>query len=84
MPLLFEPCRRSTNPRISLRIRAGSKNEFVCSKDNFAVYIVIYGAGPVGLMAAMSARIQSPGQIFIADGQDDHLDFRLATETTCP
>jgi hypothetical protein len=35
-------------------------------------------------MAAMSARIQSPGQIFIADGQDDHLDFRLATETTCP
>src|ERR1017187_7942833 len=35
--------------------------------------IVIYGAGPVGLMAAMSARIQGASQIFVVDGQEDRL-----------
>lgn len=35
--------------------------------------IVIFGAGPVGLMAAMSARIQGASQIFIVDGQEDRL-----------
>jgi glutathione-independent formaldehyde dehydrogenase len=35
--------------------------------------IVIYGAGPVGLMAAMSARIQGASQIFVVDGKTDRL-----------
>jgi glutathione-independent formaldehyde dehydrogenase len=35
--------------------------------------ILIYGAGPVGLMAAMSARIQGASQIFVVDGQPDRL-----------
>jgi len=35
--------------------------------------IVIFGAGPVGLMAAMSARIQGASQIFVVDGQMDRL-----------
>jgi threonine dehydrogenase-like Zn-dependent dehydrogenase len=35
--------------------------------------IIIYGAGPVGLMAAMSARIQGASQIFVVDGQADRL-----------
>ena len=35
--------------------------------------IVIYGAGPVGLMAAMSARIQGASQIFVVDGLPDRL-----------
>ncbi len=35
--------------------------------------IIIYGAGPVGLMAAMSARIQGASQIFVVDGQPDRL-----------
>ena len=35
--------------------------------------ILIYGAGPVGLMAAMSARIQGACQIFVIDGQSDRL-----------
>ncbi len=35
--------------------------------------IVIFGAGPVGLMAAMSARIQGASQIFIVDGKKDRL-----------
>lgn len=37
--------------------------------------IVIYGAGPVGLMAAMSARIQGASQIFVVDGHDDRLEL---------
>jgi len=40
--------------------------------------IIIFGAGPVGLMAAMSARIQGASQIFVVDGQPDRL--RLAQE----
>jgi glutathione-independent formaldehyde dehydrogenase len=35
--------------------------------------ILIYGAGPVGLMALLSARIQGASQIFIVDGQADRL-----------
>jgi glutathione-independent formaldehyde dehydrogenase len=35
--------------------------------------IVIYGAGPVGLMAAMSARIQGASQIFVVDGIPERL-----------
>ncbi len=35
--------------------------------------IVIYGAGPVGLMAALSARIQGASQIFVVDGHADRL-----------
>ena len=35
--------------------------------------IVIFGAGPVGLMAAMSARIQGASQIFVVDGKSDRL-----------
>jgi glutathione-independent formaldehyde dehydrogenase len=35
--------------------------------------ILIYGAGPVGLMAAMSAKIQGASQIFVVDGQPDRL-----------
>jgi glutathione-independent formaldehyde dehydrogenase len=35
--------------------------------------ILIYGAGPVGLMAAMSARIQGASQIFVVDGHPDRL-----------
>jgi glutathione-independent formaldehyde dehydrogenase len=40
--------------------------------------IIIIGAGPVGLMAAMSARIQGASQIFVVDGVPDRL--RLARE----
>lgn len=40
--------------------------------------IVIYGAGPVGLMAAMSARIQGASQIFVIDGEEDRL--KLASQ----
>jgi glutathione-independent formaldehyde dehydrogenase len=35
--------------------------------------IIIYGAGPVGLMAALSARIQGASQIFVVDGKKDRL-----------
>src|ERR1017187_2951364 len=35
--------------------------------------IVIFGAGPVGLMAAMSARVQGASQIFVVDGKSDRL-----------
>lgn len=40
--------------------------------------IIIFGAGPVGLTAAMSARIQGASQILVVDGQPDRL--RLARE----
>ncbi len=33
--------------------------------------VVIYGAGPVGQMTAMSARIQGASQIFVVDGHED-------------
>src|ERR1700735_1400644 len=35
--------------------------------------IVIFGAGPVGLMATLSARIQGASQIFVVDGEADRL-----------
>ncbi len=35
--------------------------------------ILIYGAGPVGLMAALSAKIQGASQIFVVDHKDDRL-----------
>jgi glutathione-independent formaldehyde dehydrogenase len=40
--------------------------------------ILIYGAGPVGLMATLSARIQGASQIFVVDGEEDRL--KLAEE----
>lgn len=40
--------------------------------------IVIYGAGPVGLMATLSAKIQGASQIFVVDGKQDRL--KLAAE----
>src|SRR5580693_1972594 len=35
--------------------------------------VVIFGAGPVGLMATLSARIQGASQIFVVDGEADRL-----------
>jgi glutathione-independent formaldehyde dehydrogenase len=40
--------------------------------------ILIYGAGPVGLMATLSARIQGASQIFVVDGEQGRL--KLAEE----
>ncbi len=37
--------------------------------------IVIYGGGPVGLMAAMSASIQGASQIFVVDDLPDRLEL---------
>src|SRR6201985_3590003 len=35
--------------------------------------VVIYGAGPVGLMASLSARVQGASQIFVVDHNTDRL-----------
>lgn len=35
--------------------------------------VVIYGAGPVGLMAAMSANLRGADQVFVVDRQPDRL-----------
>src|ERR1700742_2739122 len=35
--------------------------------------IIIYGAGPVGLMATLSAGLQGASQIFVVDGESDRL-----------
>jgi threonine dehydrogenase-like Zn-dependent dehydrogenase len=35
--------------------------------------IVIFGAGPAGLMATLSARIQGASQVFVVDGEADRL-----------
>jgi glutathione-independent formaldehyde dehydrogenase len=35
--------------------------------------VVIYGAGPVGLMAAMSAQLRGADQVFVVDRQPDRL-----------
>ncbi len=43
--------------------------------------IVIYGAGPVGLMAALSAKIQGASQVFVVDGLKDRL--ALAAQIGC-
>ncbi len=44
--------------------------------------IVIYGAGPVGLMAALSAKIQGASQIFVVDGLKDRLALAEQIGTT--
>jgi glutathione-independent formaldehyde dehydrogenase len=40
--------------------------------------VVIYGCGPVGLMAALSAKVKGATQIFVDDRHGDRL--RLAEE----
>lgn len=35
--------------------------------------VVVYGAGPVGLMAALSARVKGADQVFVIDRQPDRL-----------
>lgn len=37
--------------------------------------VVIWGAGPVGLMAAHSARIRGASEVYVVDQQDDRLDL---------
>ena len=37
--------------------------------------VVIYGAGPVGLMAALSARVQGASRIFVIDHKEDRLSL---------
>ena len=44
--------------------------------------VVIWGAGPVGLMAAMSARIRGADQIFVVDRQADRLKLAEALDAT--
>ncbi len=44
--------------------------------------VVIYGAGPVGLMAAMSARIQGASRIFVIDHKEDRLALAEAIGAT--
>ncbi len=44
--------------------------------------VVIYGAGPVGLMAAMSARLRGADQIFVVDRQPDRLRLAEAIGAT--
>jgi glutathione-independent formaldehyde dehydrogenase len=44
--------------------------------------VVIYGAGPVGLMAAMSARLRGADQIFVVDRQTDRLRLAEAIGAT--
>jgi glutathione-independent formaldehyde dehydrogenase len=44
--------------------------------------VVIYGAGPVGLMAAMSARLRAADQVFVVDRQADRLKLAEALDAT--
>lgn len=44
--------------------------------------VVIYGAGPVGLMAAMSARLRGADQVFVVDRQPDRLKLVEAVDAT--
>src|ERR1700712_1122558 len=44
--------------------------------------VVIYGAGPVGLMAAMSARLRGADQVFVIDRQPDRLKLVEALDAT--
>src|ERR1700710_1387705 len=44
--------------------------------------VVIYGAGPVGLMAAMSARLRGADQVFVLDRQPDRLKLVEAVDAT--
>lgn len=36
--------------------------------------VAVFGAGPVGQLAALSARMQGAGRVFIVDGNDDRLE----------
>jgi threonine dehydrogenase-like Zn-dependent dehydrogenase len=44
--------------------------------------VVIYGAGPVGLMAAMSARLRGADQVFVIDRQPDRLKLVETLDAT--
>jgi glutathione-independent formaldehyde dehydrogenase len=44
--------------------------------------VVIWGAGPVGLMAAMSARLRGADQVFVVDRQGDRLKLAGALDAT--
>lgn len=44
--------------------------------------VVIYGAGPVGLMAALSARVQGASRIFVVDHNTDRLKVAEALGAT--
>ena len=44
--------------------------------------MVIYGAGPVGLMAAISARLRGASDVFVIDRQPDRLKLVEALDAT--
>jgi glutathione-independent formaldehyde dehydrogenase len=44
--------------------------------------VAVFGAGPVGLMAAHSARIRGASQVFVADHQPDRLQLAKSIDTT--
>jgi threonine dehydrogenase-like Zn-dependent dehydrogenase len=44
--------------------------------------VLIYGAGPVGLMAAMSARLRGASDVFVIDRQPDRLKLVEALDAT--
>ncbi|HEX4394440.1 MAG TPA: alcohol dehydrogenase catalytic domain-containing protein, partial [Mycobacterium sp.] len=44
--------------------------------------VVIYGAGPVGLMAAISARLRGASDVFVIDRQPDRLKLVEALDAT--
>jgi len=44
--------------------------------------IAVYGAGPVGLMAAHSALIKGASQVFVVDAHDDRLELAKALGAT--
>jgi len=44
--------------------------------------VVIWGAGPVGLMAAMSARLRGADQVFVVDRQADRLKLAETLDAT--
>jgi glutathione-independent formaldehyde dehydrogenase len=44
--------------------------------------VVIWGGGPVGLMAAMSARLRGADQVFVVDRQGDRLKLAEALDAT--
>lgn len=44
--------------------------------------MAIWGAGPVGLMVAMSARLRDADQVFVVDRQPDRLKLVEAIDAT--
>ena len=44
--------------------------------------VAVFGAGPVGLMAAHSAMIRGASQVFVADHQPDRLQLAKSIDTT--